>query len=380
MTSATSFIDEEKLLIPIKPEWKQKEPNLCRYLPWFIRKTDPTKKEYDSVISNFIRKNCSDDLAKFIELHTMPGKLDFYCDKLKTKGYQSLSHEEKIWIGAHVVCKDIDKGKGVLHSKKNLDKLAEAGYPPHKLNGAYGPKEKLAHIINLAETHPDKIPFDVKTRVHFPNGEGDMAQFLRDNILGGAVGKSKASVLLIKIVKKIAPKWLEQLKEYQKNYSTISIKKNRRKEAVKKLLELAKLRPRVGAVKHGGGFNKIQIKGRDCQWFKALYKSDRTAFFQIQKVAPWWFGYNRRELKMPAVCPFDGRHGAKKLDLLDYARDKKNKLYRFGLSKKAKTETDIWMKSIFTYCIKSRVKNGYDKKFHKELITIRPEIEKIYPL
>jgi hypothetical protein len=364
-----------------KKLWLDKITNFEDAIPYYITRIDSTKVDYDPVVEKQFRtKEKWPGLYDWMHSQTMQGKFDQYCLIIKDKGFDTLTHEDRIFISAFVVAKpNKAKGKGVLHSKQNINKLLEAGYPAHLCNPKFGHQEKMEHMLKLAMKNPEKIPFDLtkKDSVRFPDGKGDMNQFLKDNIIGGARGPSEA---FKKLLNKVAPKWVLTLEEHNSKHTANAKKENKRDVAVKKLLDLTKIRPRVGADKHGGGFNKQTIDYTVTKWFKALSKSKPKEFAEIQKQAPWWFGYTKREMSYPAVCPYGGRHGARKLDLLDYARKKQNKIYRFGLSKKAKTDTDVWMKSVFTYCTSSRKKNGYDKKFHKELIAIRPEVEKLFPL
>lgn len=375
MTSSTTFLQDNQILKPIPKEWEDKAPEFRRMIPNIRRKFDPHNPNFDPVIRNIIIKSGNTAVIDWLEYHTHQAKFERYCDQIKTQGYSSLLHEDKIWIKRRVVNKKED-GDGALHSAGNIKKLLEVGYPAHELNEKFTPEKKTLWILGEAKKSPNKIPFDMTTnkRIRFPDGKGDMKQFLRDNIL---VHPNK---MFKKRLNQIAPKWLVLLDQYYSTKTAVVKKQNARKLAANELLKLAKLRPRVGADKHGGGFNKITIDYKHTKWFKALNLTDKKTFKQIQKEAPWWFGYDERGLRYDSVCPYGGRHGARKLDLLDYARNKKNKIYKFALSKKAKSKTDIWMKSVFTYCTKSRTKNGYDEKFHRDIIKIRPEIKNIYPL
>lgn len=378
MTSTTSYLDDKQISKSIPTEWEKKSPEFRRMIPNVLRKYDPHKPDHDPMIRRIIIKSGNQAVIEWLDCHTLQGKFERLCDKMKNLGYDKLSHDDKIFIKRRVVSKK-QNGEGALHNTSNLKMLKESGYPAHELNEKFTQEKKALWLIALAKKTPNKIPFDIAVadRVRFPDGKGDMNQFLKDNVIGGAYPPSDKFKA---ILKKIAPKWIGLLEQHKETGTADAKKQNNRDVAVKRLLDLAKLRPRVGADKHGGGFNDITISHEVTKWFRPLSKTKPKEFAEIQKQAPWWFGQSKKQMSYPVVCPYGGRHGARKLDLLDYAKNKKNKIYKFGLSKKAKTDTDVWMKSVFTYCNKARKKNGYDKKFHKELIAIRPEVEKLFPL
>jgi len=372
---SNDFSNKIETLEGWNPEWVKTLPELPRMLPYFIRKCDSTSRYFDSNYRSFIRKNCSKDLYSFIQSQTMEGKFEEYLDKLLNAGFDKLSHSEKIFLSSYVVHKpDTKNGKGVLHSKKNLDRLSQAGYPSHLLNEKFDPIKKTAYLLNLAKENPNKIPFDIKQRIKFPDGEGDMAQFLRNHITGTQVPVSK---VFRKELQKIAPKWIKQLDEWKNSGTADQKKANARSQALEMFFEMAKIRPRVGL--KGSCFNTLCITHKQSQWFKALAKSKPKQFLKLTKIAPWFFQKTKTHLQRDIFSKYD-RHAAKKYDIIDYAQNSKNKFYRIGLSSKTKTFDDVVMKCVLTYCTTSRKKNGYDKKFHIDLIKIRPEVANLYPL
>jgi hypothetical protein len=224
MVSTTTYLNDDQILKPIPSEWEKKSPEFRRMIPNIRRKYDPHGPYYDPHIRNIIKKSGNVKVIEWLDYHTHEAKFYRYCEQIKTQGYSSLLHEDKIWIKRRVVNKK-ENGDGALHSADNIKKLLKAGYPAHELNEKFTAEKKALWIIGLAKKSPDKIPFDISKsdRVRFPDGKGDMIQFLRDNVLGGA---RKPSKKFIAIMKKVAPKWIELLQHYKKSGTADAKKKS----------------------------------------------------------------------------------------------------------------------------------------------------------
>ncbi len=357
------------------PEWEKKLPDLPRMFPYYSSIYDPTKETYNPQMVEKIKKRCSSEFNRCLYLTTMPGKFETILVKLRNDGYENMTHEDKIWCASYVVNKD-GVGKGALHSKKNLDLLFEAGYPSHMLNAKMNSLEKVKWLLKEAKKYPNKIPFDIKKRTRFPDGHGDKGQFLREHICG--VGNRPPSKEFKKRLQKISPKWIKELDAWSKNGTADQKKNKARQDGLNLLIEYAQMRPRVGL--KGRGFNKIFITHKQSQWFKALWKTNPEGLKRVMKLAPWFFERNRKSQQVvPAVSDYRN-NSAKKYDLIDYCKNKKNKIYKIGLMAKTKSHNDLMMKSLFTYCTSSRIKNGYDEKFHRQVCKIRSEIKELYPL
>lgn len=245
------------------------------------------------------------------------------------------------------------------------DRLRQLDAPINIRGDALSPEDRKKVILNIASKNKSKIPFTLKQDNHsnnhprFPDGTGHMGVSLV-RYCGLELEKDKDEEF-IKKLSVVAPNWIDLLKQYKYNDTFVARKQKEAVEFYMHLKKVAEQRPRVGINNLGYTGKKIDYKWTNR--IKQIKARTPHLYQELREIAPQFFADNGL---------FSNNNTSKKLDCIDWANDKDNKLTWGGFGRSTDLN-DLISSSIRVYCDTTKPKNGFDEKFYNKIKEIRPE-------
>ena len=332
-----------------------------RALVYLIQKINPDHEKFDK---SYVTKTKELGLYEALIPNTTFGKKRFILKCLTSGKLSEISSDYYYYNRRFLINSESSEYDAEYH--KTLIKLKA----PRKLTtGVITAQQKFQIILSIAKKSPKKIPFPLtqnnyinQENATFPDGEGHMGLFLFANIV------QKPKKQFIEELQKIAPFWIDHVIEHRTKNTFEANRSKKRTTHYNKLLKLSTQRPRVGKWNNPGWGENLSKD--DLVWLQAIRKVWAEKYNTLTKNAPQWAETGRKSYGEQL---FSGTAITKKLDILDWAKDKNNQYKAVALAGKVKSIDDLICKSIFTYTNKQRPKNGYDEKFTNALKKIRTE-------